>query len=168
MGRASPLKRNNVRLHGLQVRRGTTVEVRADPNSPTWQVVKIVGDDAHLCRRDSSGMVVVETKRVDDLVAVREFGQPIYPGLHSVGRIERGGDKPFHTVINAEDYHALEMLLYISKNSRASSRGSDIGVATATTSGVLSVPLPSAIGKTLPSVDAKNGPGSPLRAQPMM
>ncbi|MEV8358922.1 DNA methyltransferase [Microbacterium sp. NPDC076895] len=28
------------------------------------------------------------------------------------GRVENGGDKPFHTVINAENFHALEMLTY--------------------------------------------------------
>ena len=28
------------------------------------------------------------------------------------GKVERGGDKPFHTVINAENFHALETLLF--------------------------------------------------------
>lgn len=49
---------------------------------------------------------------VDDLVVVAEFRDPIYPGLISTGKVERGGDKPFHTVINAENYHALQTLLY--------------------------------------------------------
>lgn len=49
---------------------------------------------------------------VDDLVVVAEFRDPIYPGLVSTGRVERGGDKPFHTVINAENYHALQALLF--------------------------------------------------------
>lgn len=49
---------------------------------------------------------------VDDLVVVAEFRDPIYPGLVSTGKVERGGDKPFHTVINAENYHALQTLLY--------------------------------------------------------
>jgi adenine-specific DNA-methyltransferase len=48
----------------------------------------------------------------DDLVVVAEFRDPIYPGLVSTGKIERGGDKPFHTVINAENFHALETLLF--------------------------------------------------------
>lgn len=53
------------------------------------------------------------------LVATREFGDPIYPGLVSTGRVACGGGedgddggKPFHTVINAENYHALEALLF--------------------------------------------------------
>lgn len=101
-----------VRLPGLPVRRGTTVEVRADQQSPTWQVVKVAGGEAHLRRRGTEGANLTETLPVEALVVVREFGQPIYPGLRPVGRIERGGDKPFHTVINAENYHALETLLY--------------------------------------------------------
>ena len=43
---------------------------------------------------------------------VAEFRDPIYPGLVSTGKIERGGDRPFHTVINAENFHALQVLLY--------------------------------------------------------
>ena len=101
-----------VRLHGLKVRRGATVELRADQQSPTWQVIKVTDGDAHLRRKNSDGTLLSETHPVDELVVVREFGQPIYPGLRSVGRIERGGDKPFHTVINSENYHALETMLY--------------------------------------------------------
>jgi adenine-specific DNA-methyltransferase len=55
-----------------------------------------------------------ETKdvSVDDLVVVAEFRDYIYPGLVSTGRVERGDDKPFHTVINGENYHVLEALTY--------------------------------------------------------
>ena len=52
------------------------------------------------------------THPVDDLVVVAENTDVIYPGLVSTGKVERGGDKPFHTVINAENLHALEALLY--------------------------------------------------------
>ena len=47
-----------------------------------------------------------------DLVYVADFRDPIYPGLVSTAKVERGGDKPFHAVINAENYHALEALLF--------------------------------------------------------
>jgi len=49
---------------------------------------------------------------VDDLVVVAEFRDLIFPGLNSTGRVERGGAKPFHTVINGENYHALKSLAY--------------------------------------------------------
>jgi len=55
-----------------------------------------------------------ETKdvAVDDLVVVAEFRDHIYPGLVSTGKVERGGDKPCHTVINGENYHVLKALTY--------------------------------------------------------
>lgn len=49
---------------------------------------------------------------LDDVVVVAEFRDTLYPGLVSTGKVERGGDKPFHTVINAENYHALKALTY--------------------------------------------------------
>ncbi|WP_337171564.1 DNA methyltransferase [Gemmatimonas aurantiaca] len=48
---------------------------------------------------------------IDDLVVVAEFNDTIYPGLVSTGKVERGGpDRPYHTVINGENYHALKAL----------------------------------------------------------
>jgi adenine-specific DNA-methyltransferase len=60
------------------------------------------------------GSEVRETLTVllDDIVVVAEFRDTIYPGLVSTGRVERGGDKPFHTVINGENYHVLKALTY--------------------------------------------------------
>src|SRR5438093_1294490 len=52
------------------------------------------------------------TAALDDLVVVAEFRDPIYPGLVSTGKVARGRDKPFHTVINAENFHALQTLLF--------------------------------------------------------
>jgi adenine-specific DNA-methyltransferase len=49
---------------------------------------------------------------VADLCVVAEFRDYIYPGLVSTGKVERGGDKPFHTVINGENFHALEALTF--------------------------------------------------------
>ena len=52
------------------------------------------------------------TSPLADLVVVAEFRDPIYPGLVSTGTVERGGDKPYHSVINAENFHALQTLLF--------------------------------------------------------
>ncbi len=49
---------------------------------------------------------------VADLIVVAEFKDFIYPGLVSTGKVERGGDRPFHTIINAENFHALEALTF--------------------------------------------------------
>jgi len=60
------------------------------------------------------GAAEVETQNValGDLVVVAEFRDTIYPGLVSTGKVQRGGDKPCHTVINGENYHALKALTY--------------------------------------------------------
>ncbi|MBS0210773.1 MAG: site-specific DNA-methyltransferase [Planctomycetes bacterium] len=52
------------------------------------------------------------TVAADDLIVVAEFGDTIYPGLASTGKVARGGDKPWHTVINGENYHALKALTW--------------------------------------------------------
>ena len=49
---------------------------------------------------------------LDDLVVVAEFRDTIYPGLVSTGNVSRGGDKPWHTVINGENYHVLKALTW--------------------------------------------------------
>lgn len=54
----------------------------------------------------------MQTVAVEDLIVVAEFRDYIYPGLVSTGKVERGGDKPYHTVINGENFHALEALTY--------------------------------------------------------
>ena len=111
----------SVALPGFSIRDGEKVQVLAEgtgddfDGTGIWTVTALTGDVAHL--RDREG----ETRQVsvDRLVATREFGDPIYPGLVSTGRVVRGGGvegddggKPFHTVINAENYHALEALLF--------------------------------------------------------
>jgi adenine-specific DNA-methyltransferase len=43
---------------------------------------------------------------------IRQFGEPIYPGFRLVASLGQGGDKPHHLVVNGENYHVLETLLY--------------------------------------------------------
>ncbi len=54
--------------------------------------------------------VATQTVALADLVVVAEFLDTIYPGLVSTGKVSRGGDKPWHTVINGENYHVLKAL----------------------------------------------------------
>ena len=100
-----------VRLHGHPIRQGVQVQRLTDNDGPAWVVTRIVKGRAKLARRENN-TTVVDEQPLNDLVVVREFGQPIYPGLESVHRVQKGEEKPFHTVINAENYHALETLLY--------------------------------------------------------
>lgn len=79
----------------------------------TWLVTEISGP----AKKRVADLVDLKTNEeasrvLDDLVYVADFRDPIYPGLASTGKVERGGDKPFYTVINAENYHALEAMLF--------------------------------------------------------
>jgi adenine-specific DNA-methyltransferase len=110
-----------VELPQRPVRRGDKVRVLPPRGSTRkgdqrlWRVVRVerAGGErkAHLAllRADPPQTQVVP---VADCVVVAEFRDVIHPGLISTGRIERGGDKPFHTVINGENFHVLEALTY--------------------------------------------------------
>lgn len=100
-----------VRLYGHDVKAGTSVQERAEVDGPLWRVRRITGREATVERREGAE-IVTEVLSVDDLVTVRKFGDPIYPGLTGLGRIERGGERPWHVVVEAENFHALETLLY--------------------------------------------------------
>lgn len=114
----------SVELPGRPIRKGDKVRFlpkRGEPVSSVdkalWQVVGFHNSDdgrvAMLARPSGQPNEPEKAERlVDDLVVVAEFRDPIYPGLKSTGKVERGGDKPYHTVINAENYHALQALLY--------------------------------------------------------
>ncbi len=60
-----------------------------------------------------------ETQSVslEELVVVAEFKDQIFPGLVSTGKVQCGGEKPFHTIINGENYHVLKALTYTHRGS---------------------------------------------------
>lgn len=110
-----------VELPNRQVRKGDKVRV-LPPRGETkkgdqrlWQVKNIRKEStnwvASLLELDT---VEPELKEVivDDLVVAAEFRDKIYPGLMSTGKVERGENKPFHSVINGENFHALKALTY--------------------------------------------------------
>jgi adenine-specific DNA-methyltransferase len=80
-----------------------------------WQVKSITtSSKKKVAQLELIGSESSETQTIplDDLVVVAEFKDTIYPGLISTGKVERGGDKPCHTVINGENYHALKAITY--------------------------------------------------------
>ena len=97
------------KLTNHPIRRGARVQRREQGEQPSGTVTAISSGKATVVWEGSE---TTEQVTVDELVVVARFGDPIYPGLKSLGRIERGGGKPFHTVMNAENYHALQMLQF--------------------------------------------------------
>jgi adenine-specific DNA-methyltransferase len=111
-----------VRLPQHPIRVGSQVVTRDDEDSPTFEVVAIEDGLATLeLVRGADGAYVPrgehpagERERMaqEALVAITDFGEPVLPGLRYLGAVERGGDKPYHVVINAENHHALEALRF--------------------------------------------------------
>lgn len=103
------------------VRRGDKVRIlpprgTADiPDSGLWTVKSLSvanGVKSALIESLSKAEAERMTVAVDDLVCIAEFRDLIYPGLISTGKIERGGDKPYHVVVNGENYHVLKALTF--------------------------------------------------------
>lgn len=110
-----------VELPGCRIRRGDKVRVLPERGSTKngdrrlWRVAGIrkskagkVADLELMDAKEPESQAVA----LSNLVLVAEFRDTIYPGLVSTGKVERGGDKPYHTVVNGENYHALKALTY--------------------------------------------------------
>lgn len=105
-----------VRLPNLPVKVGDLVAKKRENGNDVWKVKGIRKGKAELVKpvegyptaADSGGEVPVA-----ELVVVRSFGDPVYPALVPVDRIARGGpDKPWNVLINSDNFHALQLLLY--------------------------------------------------------
>ncbi|HWQ87072.1 site-specific DNA-methyltransferase [Brevundimonas sp.] len=113
-----------VELPGRPVRKGDKVRILPPRGETTrgdqriWRIMRLTRNDGaavaqlELLDAEDSGPSETVDAPVADLVVVAAFGDTIYPGLISTGKVERGGESPFHTVINAENYHALKALTY--------------------------------------------------------
>ena len=111
----------SVELPGRAVRKGEKVRVLPPRGSTTkgdqrlWKVTGFeASEDGRMAALELLYGAEVErqTVAIADLIVVAEFKDYIYPGLVSTGKVERGIDKPFHTVINGENFHVLEALTF--------------------------------------------------------
>lgn len=119
-------KPESVELPGRPVRKGDKVRIlpprksTANGDQRIWKVRGFEGQgDVRQALLELIGGDQPEqrTALVADLTVVAEFKDYIYPGLLSTGKVQRGGDNPFHTVINAENFHALEALTFTHRGS---------------------------------------------------
>ena len=97
----------SVRLPDHPIRKGIRVALRDESSTETWVVEQFTDRTREIAVLSGGG----GQRPISELVVVREFGEPIYPGLRSVERIENGpADAPRHVVINGENFHALQAL----------------------------------------------------------
>ena len=97
----------SVRLPDHPIRKGVRVALRDESSTETWVVDQFTDRTREVAVLSGDG----GERPISKLIVVREFGEPIYPGLRSVERIENGpADAPRHVVINGENFHALQAL----------------------------------------------------------
>jgi adenine-specific DNA-methyltransferase len=98
-------------LHTASVKAGAYVVKRGTKGAEVYRVVAIEGGEAQIMR-DVEGASETERVAVSELTVVKRYGEAIYPALLSVDSVEKNPAKPYHTIINSDNYHALQLLLY--------------------------------------------------------
>ena len=99
-----------VQLPGLAVKPGARVARRKDKAAGFFVVTAAINGKKVSIVPERGGQE--ETAAKDELVVVKRFGEPMYPALVPVDRVTRAPGKPYHTLINADNFHALQLLLY--------------------------------------------------------
>lgn len=104
-----------VRLPLLPVRQGELVALKREAGNRLWKVKAVRKLHARCEKVGNGGPDQGNGEKefeIEELVVVRNFGDPIYPALVPVDRVQRGGDKPWHMLVSADNFHALQLLLY--------------------------------------------------------
>lgn len=98
-------------LYGVPVRRGSTVARKTGKMNEIYTVKNTDGETA-VCVKKSTR--IAETIPLVELVSVAKFGEPIFPSLEPIAKVTNAPDDAlWHTLIEADNYHALQLLEYL-------------------------------------------------------
>ena len=98
-------------LYDVPIRVGSKVARKTGYVSDIYTVMNIDGDEVQCDRRETHEQ---KTFKLDELVVVAEFGEPISPTLKPLDSVENAPDSGlWHTLIEADNYHALQLLEYL-------------------------------------------------------
>lgn len=98
-------------LYDIPIRIGTTVALKTGYVNDVYTVIKINGMEV-LC--DCLETHEQKVFQIDKIIAVAQFGEPIYPTLKTIDYVENAPDSDlWHTLIEADNYHALQLLEYL-------------------------------------------------------
>lgn len=98
-------------LYDMPIRVGSKVALKIGYVSDIYTVLNIDGANVICDRRETHEQ---KTFRLDEIVVVAEFGEPIYPTLTPIDTVENAPDSNlWHTLIEADNYHALQLLEYL-------------------------------------------------------
>jgi adenine-specific DNA-methyltransferase len=99
-----------VQLPSLPVRPGGRVMKRGGSPKEFFTVRAAVNGSKVRIVRELDGQE--EVAAVAELVTVKKFGEPVFPALVPVASVMRDPARPHHALINADNFHALQLLLY--------------------------------------------------------
>lgn len=98
-------------LYDVPIRVGSKVALKTGYVSDIYTVINIDGDEVQCDRRETHEQKIF---KLDELVTMAEFGEPIYPTLKQIDAVENAPDSGlWHTLIEADNYHALQLLEYL-------------------------------------------------------
>lgn len=98
-------------LYDVPIKRGSKVALKTGKVSDIW-IVSSLDRDSALCEHKIDHEK--RTFTLSDLVAIAEFGEPIYPYLKPIDSVCNAPDSDlWHTLIEADNYHALQLLEYL-------------------------------------------------------
>lgn len=98
-------------LYGVPVRRGSLVAVKGEDIRDVYFVSSVSDDMAEIVSKATGEK---SECKVDSLVAVAQFGEPIFPSLMPIDSVENAPDSSlWHTLIEADNFHALQLLEYL-------------------------------------------------------
>ncbi len=102
----------NTPLYDLPIRSGIRVAKRDGDIKDNYQVLNVNDGIAKCVHLDDNHEKI--SFPVDDLIAVAQFGEPIYPYLKPIDSVCNAPDSElWHTLIQADNYHALQLLEYL-------------------------------------------------------
>lgn len=98
-------------LYDVAVQRGSKAARRAGKIDDLYTVLEINGETALCLHKATSERQNIP---VNDLIAVAQFGDPIFPSLIPISQVENASDDNlWHALIEADNYHALQLLEYL-------------------------------------------------------
>jgi len=100
-----------VPVHGARIKRGERVSLRSGNLTEIWRVLSVRNGQVH-CEKDKDATVRA-TFNEKQMVVVRRMGEAIYPALTPIDAVKNGDpEEPHHLLIEADNYHALQLLLF--------------------------------------------------------
>jgi adenine-specific DNA-methyltransferase len=104
-------------LPKVKPRRGDLVCMRDGSLKDLWRVRRVANGVAFCVKpgaKGQGGPVEPVQFSLDELLVVRQFGEPIFPALIPVDQVQNGeAGAPWHTLIEADNFHALQLLDYL-------------------------------------------------------